>query len=206
MVIQDYKPTRSQLILVRKTRATAERGHRLLKLKRDALIVEFFKVMERARSVRSNMVDKYRVAQERMAVASAVEGLSGVKSASLALLETPTLELSTRNVMGINVPSIEAKSVRKTIAQRGYGVIETSPRIDEAAEAYEDLVENIIRAAEIETTMRRLIEEIEKVKRRVNALENRVIPDLQDTERFIRFRLEEMERDNFLRLKRFKGA
>ena len=206
MVIQDYKPTRSQLILVRKTRATAERGHRLLKLKRDALIVEFFKVMERARSVRSNIVDKYRVAQERMAVASAVEGLSGVKSASLALLETPTLELSTRNVMGINVPSIEAKSVRKTIAQRGYGVIETSPRIDEAAEAYEDLVENIIRAAEIETTMRRLIEEIEKVKRRVNALENRVIPDLQDTERFIRFRLEEMERDNFLRLKRFKSA
>jgi len=206
MVIQDYKPTRSQLILVRKTRATAERGHRLLKLKRDALIVEFFKVLEKARSVRSNIVDKYKVAQERMAVASAVEGLSGVKSASLALLETPTLELRTRNVMGINVPSIEAKSVRKTIAQRGYGVIETSPRIDEAAEAYEDLVENIIRAAEIETTMRRLIEEIEKVKRRVNALENRVIPDLQDTERFIRFRLEEMERDNFLRLKRFKGA
>jgi V/A-type H+-transporting ATPase subunit D len=206
MVIQDYKPTRSQLILVRKTRAIAERGHRLLKLKRDALIVEFFKVMERARSVRSNIVDKYKVAQERMAVASAVEGLSGVKSASLALLETPTLELSTRNVMGISVPSIEAKSVKKTIAQRGYGVIETSPRIDEAAEAYENLVEDIIRAAEIETTMRRLIEEIEKVKRRVNALENRVIPDLQDTERFIRFRLEEMERDNFLRLKRFKGA
>jgi len=206
MVIQDYKPTRSQLILVRKTRATAERGHRLLKLKRDALIVEFFKVLERARSVRSNIVDKYKVAQERMAVAAAVEGLSGVKSASLALLETPTLELSTRNVMGITVPSIEAKSVRKTIAQRGYGVIETSPRIDEAAEAYEDLVENIIRAAEFETTMRRLIEEIEKVKRRVNALENRVIPDLRDTERFIRFRLEEMERDNFLRLKRFKGA
>jgi V/A-type H+-transporting ATPase subunit D len=206
MVIQDYKPTRSQLILVRKTRATAERGHRLLKLKRDALIVEFFKVLERARSVRSNIVDKYKLAQERMAVASAVEGLSGVKSASLALLETPTLELRTRNVMGISVPSIDAKSVRKTIAQRGYGVIETSPRIDEAAEAYEDLVENIIRAAEIETTMRRLIEEIEKVKRRVNALENRVIPDLQDTERFIRFRLEEMERDNFLRLKRFKGA
>ena len=206
MVIQDYKPTRSQLILVRKTRATAERGHRLLKLKRDALIVEFFKVLEKARSVRSNIVDKYKLAQERMAVASAVEGLSGVKSASLALLETPTLELRTRNVMGISVPSIEAKSVRKTIAQRGYGVIETTPIIDEAAEAYEDLVEDIIRAAEIETTMRRLIEEIEKVKRRVNALENRVIPDLQDTERFIRFRLEEMERDNFLRLKRFKGA
>lgn len=206
MAIQDYKPTRSQLILVRKTRATAERGHRLLKLKRDALIVEFFKVLEKARNIRSNIVDKYKLAEERMAIASAIEGLIGIQSASYALLERPTLELKTRNVMGISVPSIDAKSVKKTIAQRGYGVIETSPRIDEAAEAYEDLVENIIRAAEVETTMRRLIEEIEKVKRRVNALENRVIPDLKATERFIRFRLEEMERDNFMRLKRFKGS
>ena len=67
-------------------------------------------------------------------------------------------------------------------------------------------MENVIVAAEIETTMRRLIEEIEKVKRRVNALQYRVIPELKSTEAFIRQRLEEMERDNFMRLKRFKGA
>ena len=73
-------------------------------------------------------------------------------------------------------------------------------------EAYEDLVENVIVAAEIETTMRRLIEEIEKVKRRLNALQYRVIPELKSTEAFIRQRLEEMERDNFMRLKRFKAA
>src|SRR5256886_5881493 len=84
-------------------------------------------------------------------------------------------ELKTKNVMGILVPKINAKSVRKTIDQRGYGIIGTSPRIDEAAEAYENFVEDVITAAEIETTMRRLIEEIEKVKRRVNALEYRVI-------------------------------
>ena len=206
MAILDYKPTRSQLLQVRKTRGTAERGHRLLKLKRDALIVEFFKVLEKARGIRSDIVDKYKVADERMAIASAIEGKIGVHSASYALLEKPTLELRTRNVMGISVPSIDSKSVRRTLLERGYGVIETSPRIDEAAEAYEDLVESVVRAAEVETTMRRLIEEIEKVKRRVNALENRVIPDLLDTERFIRFRLEEMERDNFMRLKRFKAA
>lgn len=206
MAVLDYKPTRSQLLQVKKTRATAERGHRLLKLKRDALIVEFFKVLEKARGIRSDIVDRYKVAEERMAIASAIEGLIGVHSASYALLEKPTLELRTRNVMGISVPSIDAKSVRRTVLERGYGVIETSPRIDEAAEAYEDLVESVVRAAEVETTMRRLIEEIEKVKRRVNALENRVIPDLLATERFIKFRLEEMERDNFMRLKRFKGA
>ncbi len=85
-------------------------------------------------------------------------------------------------------------------------MIGTSPRIDEAAEAYENLVEDVIVAAEIETTLRRLIEEIEKVKRRVNALEYRVIPELKATEAFIRQRLEEMERDNFMRLKRFKAA
>ena len=67
-------------------------------------------------------------------------------------------------------------------------------------------MENVIVAAEIETTMRRLIEEIEKVKRRLNALQYRVIPELKSTEAFIRQRLEEMERDNFMRLKRFKAA
>lgn len=204
MVLAQYKPTRSQLLLVRKTRRTAERGHRLLKLKRDALIVEFFRVLDRAKKMRSNLVEKYAVAEQRIAIARAVEGVIGVKSAAFALLERPTLELKTRNVMGIVVPRIEARAVKKNIAQRGYGVIQTSARIDEAAEAYEDLVENIIVAAEIETTMRRLIEEIEKVKRRVNALEYRVIPELKSTEAWIRQRLDEMERDNFMRLKHFK--
>jgi V/A-type H+-transporting ATPase subunit D len=204
MVLAHYKPTRSQLLQVRRTRRMAERGHRLLKLKRDALIVEFFRVLERAKKMRSNLVEKYQIAEQRIAIARAVEGTIGVKSAAFALLEKPTLELKTRNVMGIVVPRIESQKVRKTIKERGYGVIQTSARIDEAAEAYEDLVENIIVAADIETTMRRLIEEIEKVKRRVNALEYRVIPELISTEAWIRQRLDEMERDNFMRLKRFK--
>ena len=204
MVLAQYKPTRSQLLLVRKTRRTAERGHRLLKLKRDALIVEFFRVLDRAKKMRSNLVDKYRVAEQRIAVARAVEGSIGVKSAAFAMRTRPTLELKTRNVMGIVVPRIEAQKVRKKVEERGYGIILTSARIDEAAEAYEDLVENVIVAAEIETTMRRLIEEIEKVKRRVNALEYRVIPELKSTEAWIRQRLDEMERDNFMRLKHFK--
>ncbi len=204
MVLAQYKPTRSHLLQVKRIRITAERGHRLLKLKRDALIVEFFRVLERAKQMRSNLVEKYRAAGERIAIARAVEGAIGVKSAAFALLERPTLELKTRNVMGIVVPRIEARKVRKNIQERGYGIIQTSARIDEAAEAYEELVENIIVAAEIETTMRRLIEEIEKVKRRVNALEYRVIPELKATEAWIRQRLDEMERDNFMRLKHFK--
>jgi V/A-type H+-transporting ATPase subunit D len=205
MVLQQYKPTRSQLLQLRRTRRMAERGHRLLKLKRDALIVEFFRVLDRAKTLRSNLGEEFRTAEQRIVIARAIEGSLGVRSAALASREVPTLELKTKNVVGILVPKIDAKSVRKKLEDRGYGVITTSARIDEAAEAYEALVEDIVVAAEIETTMRRLIEEIEKVKRRVNALEYRVIPELKATEAFIRQRLEEMERDNFMRLKRFKA-
>ncbi len=205
MVLQNYKPTRSQLLPLRRTRRMAERGYRLLKLKRDALIVEFFRVLDRAKTLRSNLAQKYVVAEQRIAIARAIEGSLGIRSAALASRDVPTLDLKTKNVMGIIVPKIDAKSVRKKLEDRGYGVITTSARIDEAAEAYEALVEDVVVAAEIETTMRRLIEEIEKVKRRVNALEYRVIPELKATEAFIRQRLEEMERDNFMRLKRFKA-
>src|SRR5256712_7136783 len=193
MVLAEYKPTGPQLLRRRRPRRPAERGHRLLKLKRDALIVEFFRVLERAKTLRSHLADKYRVAEQRLAIARAIEGSIGVRSAALASKEVPTLQLKTKNVMGIIVPKIDAKSVRKKLEERGYGIVTTSARIDEAAEAYEALVEDIVVAAEIETTMRRLIEEIEKVKRRVNALEYRVIPELKSTEAFIRQRLEEME-------------
>src|SRR3989304_1201541 len=84
MVLVETKPTRSPLLQPRRIRRTAERGHRLLKLKQDALVVEFFRVLERARQVRSNLVDKYRVAEQRIAIARAIEGSIGVKSAAFA--------------------------------------------------------------------------------------------------------------------------
>src|SRR5437879_12810187 len=177
MVLAEYKPTRSQLLQLRRTRRIAERGHRLLKLKRDALIVEFFRVLERAKTLRSHLADKYRVAEQRIAIARAIEGSIGVRSAALASKEVPTLQLKTKNVMGIIVPKIDAKSVRKKLEERGYGIVTTSARIDEAAEAYEALVEDIVGAAEIETTMRRLVEELGKVKRRGDAAESRRVPE-----------------------------
>ncbi len=123
MVLAEYKPTRSQLLQLRRTRRTAERGHRLLKLKRDALIVEFFRVLERAKTLRSHLADKYRVAEQRLAIARAIEGSIGVRSAALASKEVPTLQLKTKNVMGIIVPKIDAKSVRKKLEERGYGIV-----------------------------------------------------------------------------------
>lgn len=206
MPIREYKPTRSELLEVKKRIVLSEKGYKLLRMKRDSLIMEFFQILDRAKEIRQQITEKYRIARQKMAVAEAIEGCVGVKSAAFALMEIPQMELSTRNVMGIVVPQIDAKSVRKRLDERGYGIIETSARIDEAAEAYENLVEDIITAAEAETTMRKLLDEIEKTKRRVNALEFRVIPELKSAESFIKMRLEEMERENIFRLKLLKKA
>lgn len=206
MPIREYKPTRSELLELRKRIKLSERGYKLLRMKRDSLILQFFQVLDRAKEIRQRITEKYRIARQKLAVAEAVEGAVAIKSAAFALLEVPEMELSTKNVMGIVVPQIDAKSVRKRLDERGYGIIETSARIDEAAEAYENLVEDIVVAAEAETTMRKLLDEIEKTKRRVNALEFTVIPELKAAESFIRMRLEEMERENIFRLKMLKEA
>jgi V/A-type H+-transporting ATPase subunit D len=146
----------------------------------------------------------YEVAMTKIAVAKAADGAIAVKSAAFALKVHPEIQLRSKNVMGLVVPEIEATSLRATSDNRGYGVIGTSTYIDEAAKAFEDLTETIIKAAEIETTMKRLLDEIEKTKRRVNALEYKVIPDLKESAAFIQLRLEEMERENIFRLKRIK--
>jgi V/A-type H+-transporting ATPase subunit D len=194
-----------ELLEIKKRIRLSELGYKLLKMKRDGLILEFFRILDKARDLRAQLTKEYALAKQKINIAKAVEGEIAVRSAAFAVIENPTFELKSKNVMGIVVPAIEAKSVKKKVNERGYGLLGTSMRIDEAAEVYENLLENIILAAEYETKMRKLIEEIEKTKRRVNALEYRVIPELKRSEAFIRFRLEELERENIFRLKRFKG-
>jgi len=206
MAIKDnVKPTRSELLELKKKIKLSQTGHNLLKMKRDGLIIEFFNILNKAKDVRTRLVQDYRKAEERIAVARSVEGAIAVKSAAFALKDKPDIKLRSKNVMGLVVPVIEGSKIKKHGIKRGYGVIGTSSRIDEAAEAYEELVERIILAAEVETTMRKLLDEIEKTKRRVNALEFKVIPELEEAAAFIRMRLEEMERENIFRLKKIKN-
>ena len=107
--------------------------------------------------------------------------------------------------MGVKVPKIESSEIKKAFMDRGYGSY-SSAAIDEAASSYEKVVEKILLAAEVETSMRKLLNEIEKTKRRVNALEFVVIPRLDSTKAFIQLRLEEMERENVFRMKRIKAS
>ncbi len=205
MALRDVKPTRSELIALKRRIKLSERGYKLLKMKRDGLILEFFKILEQAKDTRDELARKYERAQEMIAIADTVEGAIGVKAAAFSVGDVPRIELKSKNIMGVVVPEIQSSSVRKSPTERGYGIIGTSSVIDEAADAFEDLLESIIHSAEIETTMKRLLDEIERTKRRVNALEFKVIPELTEARDFIKMRLDEMEREELFRLKKIKA-
>jgi len=205
MALRDIKPTRSELINLKRKIQLSERGYKILKMKRDGLILEFFKVLADAKDTRGGLLKKYEAAVEMMAVANTVEGAIGVKAAAFSVKEVPEITLKSKNIMGVIVPEIESSKVKKSLVDRGYGVLGTSTVIDETASAFEDLVESIIESAEIETTMKRLLDEIEKTKRRVNALEYKVIPELTTARDFIKMRLDEMEREELFRMKKIKA-
>ncbi|MCX6662830.1 MAG: V-type ATP synthase subunit D [Euryarchaeota archaeon] len=205
MVKQEVKPTRTELIAIKRKIALYDRGYKLLKMKRDGLVLEFFNILSKARDIRSKIISDYKKADEKLTIATGVDGETAVYSVAFSRHEDPKVIMGCKNVMGTLVPTtLESGTVKRRIDQRGYGIIGMSVRIDEAADAYEQLVEDIILAAELETTLRKLVEEIEKNKRIVNALEFRILPELKKNEAFIRTRLEEMERENVFRLKRIK--
>jgi len=205
MALRDIKPTRSELINIKRRIKLSERGYNILKMKRDGLILEFFKVLQQAKDSRGALTERYTHAMEMIALAETVEGAIGVKAAAFSASDIPAITLASKNIMGVVVPEIEASSVRKGVLDRGYGMLGTSAVIDETAEAFEDLLEAVIEAAEIETTMKRLLDEIESTKRRVNALEFKVIPELTEARDFIKMRLDEMEREELFRLKKIKA-
>ncbi len=169
------------------------------------MIKEFFDVLKKAKETKSGLQQVYQQAKLSINLARAVDGSATVKSASLATKQSADVELETRNVMGIIVPKIRSQMEIKGFDQRGYGIIGTSGYIDDAAEDYENVLKNVVIAAEIETTLKKLLVEIDKTKRRVNALEFRVIPTIQEKMRYVKQRLEGMEREDIFRLKRIKG-
>lgn len=203
-MVQDVKPTRSELLKLKKQIKLAKSGYNLLKKKRDGLILEFFEILKKTKTLRQDLVDEYKIALEKINISRTLEGDLKVKSIAMAIQNIPDVKLATKNIMGVKVPKIESSEIKKAFMERGYGIYNSSA-IDEAAAAYEKVVEKIILAAEVETSMRKLLNEIEKTKRRVNALEFVVIPSLDKQRAFIQLRLEEMERENIFRMKRIKA-
>jgi len=183
----------------------SERGHDTLEKKRDGLIMEFMDILDQAQDVRSDLDDSYERAQRNINMARAMEGDVAVRGAAAALKEHPEITSQSKNIMGVVVPQIESTKVKKSLDQRGYGLVGTSARIDEAADAYEELLETIILAAEVETAMKKMLDEIEKTKRRVNALEFKLLPELHGAQEYIEQKLEEQEREEIFRMKKIKA-
>ena len=205
MSIADVKPTRSELIATRRRIKLSISGHKLLKMKRDGLIIEFFELLPKVKDMRSQLVKLYTAADKKLAVAMVADGKSALRSAANCVRTPPQVELSENNIMGVVVPKIKVSTIQKSVEERGYGLIGTSVRIDESVHAFERLAEKVLEAAELETTMKKLLDEIESTKRRVNALEFKVIPQLEEVAAYITLRLEELERENVFRLKRIKA-
>ena len=204
MAAHDVTPTRSVLLDLKRRIKLSQSGHKILKMKRDGLILEFFEIMEKARQMRVGVASDFQLAMKKITIAKVVDGELAVKSAAYALKSHPEVDLSSKSIMGLMVPRVEANNIHTTLLQKGYGVIETSAYIEDAAAAFEKLLITLIRAAEIETAMKKLLDEIEKTKRRVNALEFKIIPEFKESERFVKFRLEEMSREETTRLKHLK--
>jgi V/A-type H+-transporting ATPase subunit D len=202
---EDVKPTRKNLMQIEDRIELSERGHDTLEKKRDGLIMEFMDILDQAQDVRADLEASYEDAQRAIDKARAMEGDVAVRGAAAALKEHPELTTQSKNIMGVVVPEIESSKVKKNLDERGYGVLGTSARIDEAADAYEDLLAKIILAAEVETAMKKMLDEIETTKRRVNALEFKLLPELRDNQEYIEQKLEEQEREEIFRMKKIKA-
>jgi len=201
---QDVKPTRSELLKIRKQIGLATSGHKLLKKKRDGLILEFFKLYKKAKPLRNELAAVYGEAVEKLNIARVLRSDLNLKSIALAIKSSSELVIRQRNVMGVSVLNIEPPEIRKRLLERGFGTF-NSIVVVQSSDAYEKVLEKIIEIAECETSLKNLLIEIDKTKRRVNALEFNTIPVLEKQKAFITLRLEEMERENIFRMKRIKA-
>jgi len=202
--MEQVNPTRMELIRKNAQIKLAEQGRDLLREKMDALIQEFFRIMESVSKSRDELEIVSETAQRSLLKALAVDDSVTLKSASFATRKGLFIDIKGKNIMGVPVPVLEKKRVSKSVLERGYSIISTSGRIDEAAEKFEMELDLIIGLAETETSLKRLGGEIQMTRRRVNALEQVLIPDLKKQAKYIKNAIDEREREDLFRLKKVK--
>ncbi len=205
-IIEGISPTRMELLRLSRREKLAEKGHDLLREKRDALIGEFLDVVGEVRDARKVVDGKLKEAFNFLILAQAKSGVEQVRQLSLMTPQEIGLDFTSRSIMGVHVPTLKLKDgLARKVTERGYGLIDSSAAVDRSAKSFEEALEKILKLAELEEAVRNLAGEVEKTKRRVNALEYIMIPSLKATRKYIRMRLEEMERENFGRLKKIKA-
>lgn len=199
--LEGVSPTRMELLEIKKKTRLAKKGHKMLKEKRDALILEFFEAVKRSKGVRVSLGAQMKDGYSGLVKSKALLGTSQVKSTAMGMPESVDIEVELKNIMGVRVPKIRAKKGAKGDASTPL----SSHMIDKSVKDWGAIIDQIMLLAEVEETIRRLAEEIKKTKRRVNALEYNMIPRLDATKKYIQMRLDEIERENFSRLKMVKA-
>ncbi len=201
-VLEGVKPTRMYLLQVRKRRNLAVKGHKLLSEKRDALVSHFFEIISQRKGKREEMEQQLAEAFKAFIQAEMLLGEDRVTYIADQIEETPSLEVSSSGIMGIKVPKI---NLRSTGGSLPYTMVDTVAKLDEAFKNLHGALEKIVAVAEIEASVQQLGKEIEKTKRRVNALEHIFLPKLEGTITYIERQLDEREREDFFRRKRMKA-
>lgn len=205
MAILNVNPTRMELNNLKGKLKTASRGHKLLKDKRDELMSEFIELVRENKEVRREVEKGIEKANAHMAVARSIMSDEALNVALMMPMQEMSLEISEKNVMSVNIPVFDAKF--KTADENdiySYGFAFTSSDLDDAVKALSDIMPQMLRLAEIEKSCQLMASEIEKTRRRVNALEHVMIPNYQDTIRYIRMKLDEDERSTTTRLMKVK--
>jgi V/A-type H+-transporting ATPase subunit D len=203
--VTTLSPTRMELIRLRRRIELAQKGHDLLEEKMDALMMEFLGLARRIRVLRKEAFAELLEAHQKLLKCMAWMGTLETVEASLESLRETEIEIASRSIMGVRVPMVQAVKISRKPVERGYSLHTSSALLDEAASKFEEVLSKLCELAELEEAIRRIGWELERTRRRVNALEHILIPRLRSAVAFISFRLDEMERDDFIRLKRIKA-
>lgn len=205
MAILNVNPTRMELTNLKRKLATARRGHKLLKDKRDELMRRFLDMVRENKSLRIEVEDGIQRANAAMSVAGCVMSDKSLDVALMLPRQEMQLEVSEKNIMSVMIPVFDVKF--KTADENdiySYGFAETSGELDDAVKALSDIMPKLIRLAELEKSCRLMADEIEKTRRRVNALEHVMIPQYEETIKYIAMKLDENERSTTTRLMKVK--
>ena len=207
MPASNVKPTRMELNRTKARLKTATRGHKLLKDKRDELMRQFLAIIKQNQELRQKVEKDLAEAMSAMSAASAVMSPEMLEQALLYPKQSVEVELELKNVMSVEVPVYEFRTKSEDPGQIfPYGYAMTSGELDDAVGLFSETLRDMLELARVEKTMQLLAQEIEKTRRRVNALEYVMIPDMQETIRYITMKLEENERGNITRLMKVKDT
>lgn len=194
-------PNRMQLLRLKRRAAIARRGHRLLKDKQDELMKNILALIDRIRDLRLELQTGLERAYDRYQFAASKQGERATEEALLASTRRIEIDFSTRRIMNLRLPHFAWRISGQPV---GYGFLATSGDLDLALVRIDELLASLIELAEIEKSLELLAAEIEKTRRRVNALEYVLIPSIEETIRSINLKMTEIERSDLTRLMRIK--